>query len=200
MTEHNVELVYNSKATELINRNQYTNGGWLHSPAQLELFARSIKFLIKLNRARGIDANWVPYVRAARLKGEDIVYVWPTDEKDEDKIEVRPRSAHAWINIRSLLEPSFHTVEQGYRVRYEIVADDKSPVGPALKFDLSKPLERKRQPPSKQGKSGKAKAAPAQPQDTTTQPPQDTTTQPPQDTTTQPPQDNTTQQPQGTTT
>lgn len=154
------ELVLNSRETELVNRNQYANGGWLHSPANLALFSRSISYLKQLNKARQIDSNWVPYVRAAREKDATIVYIWPTDEKDPDKIEVKKRGSQARINIRSLLEPTHHTVDLGYRVRYEIVpAGEDSPVGPALMFDLAHPLERRQQPPSVLKRKRSAKKA-----------------------------------------
>lgn len=157
------DLVYNRKQADLKNKNQYANGGWLHSPAMLQLFSRSLKYLIELNRKRGVDSMWVPYVRAARPRNQDIVYIYPTDERDEDKLEVKKRDSHAFINVRSLLEESHHTVEWGYRVRFEIVpAGEDSPVGPALMFDLSKPVERKQQPPSvlKPKRKPKAKKQP----------------------------------------
>lgn len=163
MTDHQDELIFNNQQAELLNRNQYESGGWLHSPANLQLFARSVKQLVGLNRALSIDEKWVPYVRAARPKGKDIVYIYPTDEHDPNKIDVHKRDGNAWINLRSLLEPSHHTVELGYRVRYEIVAVNDSPVGPALKLDLAKEVERRLKPPSKRrGRSARTKGAQAE--------------------------------------
>lgn len=139
------KLILNSVKTQVLSRAAYRTGtGWLHSPARLQLLTVAARNLVSIARERGMDVGEVLYARAARLEGQHEIYVYPTDEKDPDRLEVTKQKGNLWINLRTLLAPPDLLFAPGISVRYDIaVAGPESPVGRSLVFDRSVEKARK---------------------------------------------------------
>lgn len=143
------EAIFHDPTAETLRANQYRSGGWLHSPAYLELFANTDRRLTKIANDLGDPCEFVERVQALRIKGTKLVYIWPTDKEDPDGIEVKRRKT-GYINLITLLGPANLSVETGYRQRYEITfSQPEDHVYPALKIDLGRVLERRKDSDSK---------------------------------------------------
>jgi hypothetical protein len=152
-------VIENSPDVELTSRNQHGQEFWLHSPANMELFAVTYRRLLDVAKLRKLDTREIAYIRAARVSGTDLTFVYPTTDKDPNRIPLTKYSAHYWGNLRTLLEPAGRLVEVGYRKRYAMELIPDSPVGPALVFDFDRPLESRQEPKAKKGSGKKAGAA-----------------------------------------
>lgn len=144
--QSNSEIIWNNPKESVIKGLQYRSQSWVHSPARLQLMSNSDKRLTKVAEERGMTDKRVERVRVARVRGQKIIYVVPTDREDvENGIEVKRAGSSAFIDIITVLDPAGLTVEMGYKERYDVqyVPAEKSPVGPALMIDLSLPLERR---------------------------------------------------------
>jgi hypothetical protein len=140
------EMILHDPTAETLRSNQYRSGGWLHGPAHLELFANTDRRLTKVANELGDPCEFVERVQAVRIKGTKLVYLWPTDKEDADGIEVKRYASSAWINLITLLGPANMTMETGYKHRYEInFAKPEDHVYPALKIDLGRVLERRKE-------------------------------------------------------
>ncbi len=139
------EAIYHDPQAEVLRANQYRSGGWLHGPAQLELFANTGKRLVKIQNELGDPGKVVHKVQALRVKGTKLIYIWPTDKEDATGLEVRLYDSTAWLNLITLLGPADLTVEPGVRERYEVnFSQPGDHVYPALKLDLGNRLDRRK--------------------------------------------------------
>lgn len=148
------EAIFHDPNAETLRANQYRSGGWIHSPAQLELFANTDRRLTKMANQLGDPGNAVERVQALRVKETKLIYLWPTDKEDPNGIEVKRYDSAAMINLITLLGPANLTVEPGYKQRYEInFAEPGDHVYPALKIELERVVERRKTGEAKSGDS-----------------------------------------------
>jgi hypothetical protein len=137
------KVIYNKKKRYVVKPGQYRAGCWVHSPGMLVLFKATDAALVDNAEERGISTNQVLKIRAAKLDNEKKVYIFATEDDDEDGLDLKRSNGKITCNLVSFLAENRLCVETGYKERYEIVeAGADSPVGPALVFDMSKPAER----------------------------------------------------------
>lgn len=163
--------------------NANRSGGWLHSPAHLELFAVADQRLTRIATEGEVTRKKVERVHCRLIPGTKLVIIKPAAANDLTALPVTryAKSSSAWINLISLLEGPGLAVETGYRERYDAAyIPEASPLAPGLVIDLSRTLERRTEPAKKSSKSsaqkestkaGAKKAEPA-PQAAPTQPAQ----------------------------
>jgi hypothetical protein len=167
MPDEQPKLRQNKKQRYIVKPNQYGSGGWLIAPALLEIFRATEPALLEVAEKRQQSVTQVDWVRCARLENEKRIYIYPSDAKDPDAIEVKRYGGKTSINLISFMAPEGLCVEQGYKERYFLgAAGPDSPAGPALVFDMEKPVERKPVAPSKRSgarRKAKQESAPAAP-------------------------------------
>lgn len=142
------EIILNSIKRRTYRRGQYGCGGWLHSPAALELFALTIDRLLELAAARKVDLGpeqKISMLRAVRRAGGKRVWIYPTHWNDPQGIPVKEVSGRMTANLYDFMAEAGWLVEIGHSERYALqdaVAED--PAGEfALWFDVDAPQERK---------------------------------------------------------
>jgi hypothetical protein len=129
---------------------------WAHSPGRLGLLSAVEKLLIAVARARGLEIQKVEQVRIANIEGDSRVWIFTTDASDPERLEVKRYKSRLEINASDTLAAWDMALPKNQRRRYDILTDkqQESPVGPAIYFDMSKPLEiiqtGKREKPKKQ--------------------------------------------------
>ncbi len=139
------DLIPHDPHADVLRANQYASGGWLHSPAQLQLFANTDERLTQVAHQLGMMCREVKRVLAYRVPDEKVAYIFPTWDEDPEGIEVRRYGSATWINLITLLGPANLTVETGYRERYEVnLSRPDDAVYPALKLDMRRVLERRK--------------------------------------------------------
>ncbi|MDF2628917.1 MAG: hypothetical protein K0R39_2748 [Symbiobacteriaceae bacterium] len=148
-----------------------TPGCWMQG-GTLEPFASVVWALSELaelrDEATNPNTNEVEKVLAARVGKERKVWIHPTDPFNPEGTKLtRLKDGSIRINLYNFFarENLLIAVRRRERFELEMVTDSRSPVGPALCLDLSKPLETKVIPPRKkkgeQAKSnGKDKKGP----------------------------------------
>lgn len=158
-------IIWHDAYEEVPKGNQYASGGWVVSPATLELFSLTQTRLDNLGMKVGLTETQVARVRACRIGGTKEIYIVPTESTDSTGLEVNRSANGVTINLYKLLMPAKLGVRSGYKERYDIVEVDNGPVGPALKMDMSNRLERRRVK-SLSRKRSTAKAAKTKPAET----------------------------------
>lgn len=156
-------IIWHDEVTEVLRGNQYASGGWVHSPATIQIFKATESRLDKLGVKYNLPEAQVTRVRACRIAGTKKIYIIPAAANDDTALEVIRNLKGAWINLYKLLVPGKLGVPSGYKERYDIIEEDDSPVGPALLLDMSNRKERRKVKTSSKKKAAakKAKAAPA---------------------------------------
>jgi hypothetical protein len=129
-------------------RGEYGCGGWVHSPAALELFATALQRLLELAQARKVDLGpeqKVTMLRAARKVGDTRVWLYPTNWDDPHGIPVKESSGRTTANLYDFMAEAGWLVEVGHSERHALQNATKTdPAGEhALWFDITAPLERK---------------------------------------------------------
>lgn len=151
------DMIAPSPDAEVIKGNAYRSGGWLHSPAHLELFAAADKRLLRCAAQMGMPVNRIDRVKAILVRGTKLVVIRPAAEGDLSAIAVSrsPKSSAVMINLVQLLAPAGLTVQMGWRERFEAAYVPKgSPLWPGLVIDLSQPTERRQEPVKKKEENG----------------------------------------------
>ncbi|HYF77638.1 MAG TPA: hypothetical protein VD973_10930 [Symbiobacteriaceae bacterium] len=151
----------NTEARNVLRRNMHQPGCWAQG-GTLECFAAVDWALTELAGMRGIDTNpntdEVERVRAARFGKERRIWIHPTDSLDTRGTELkRNKKGQLRIPLYNYLAREKLLIAIGKRERFdlEVITDSRSPVGPALLLDFSKPLETKvLPPPKKKGEQG----------------------------------------------
>jgi len=136
-------VIHNSLNYTYQKSTQNDPGGWLYSPARLQIFTMSDQDLTTVSELRGRTVKRVHKVRASMVAGGKTVWIYPAEDEDVDGITVSRSSSAVWINLVSLLGPAKLTVRPGSRELYPMTIDRQSPVGPALALDLTRMLERR---------------------------------------------------------
>jgi hypothetical protein len=152
----NEEIRYNTNDNRFVlKRGQYRPGCWVQG-GTLECFASVGWALIDLAQLRGIptnpNTNEVQKVQVARVGRQSRIWIYPTHATDTSGIEVkRDKQGHMTISLYRFLARENLLIAIGKRERFDLpmVTSAKSPVGPALCLDFSKPLETKLIPPKK---------------------------------------------------
>jgi hypothetical protein len=159
------EVRYSSAgARNVMRRGMNQPGCWVQG-GTLEPFASVMWALSDLAELRGVSTNpstnEVDKVLAARVGIDSKVWIHPTDpENPEGTLITRTKDGSVRINLYKFLarENLLIAVRRRERFNMEVVTDSRSPVGPALCIDFTKPLETKVIPPRKkkddQEKSG----------------------------------------------
>jgi hypothetical protein len=131
----------NNPDAEYIKGRQKPSGGWLHAPAQLELFKAARTRLNKLAMRRDLKTRRVRRVRAFLQKGTTLAFLFPAEDDDLAAIDIKSWGGSAgWINLVSLLGPEELMLPTGIKKRFFIeYAPADCPLGPSLMFDLSNP-------------------------------------------------------------
>jgi hypothetical protein len=142
------DFIMNDPEEEVVKGSERGSGGWLHSPAHLELFTAADRRLTKVAARRGKVVKEVSKVRASLRKGSKELFIWPADDADDlSAIPVNRWESPAWINLISLLGSRQLSVRSGYRELHAIeYAPDDCPLGPCLMIDLGKIIERRAEP------------------------------------------------------
>lgn len=143
------DLIHPDPRAEIIKGGANPSGGWLHSPAHLELFAAADKRLTQVAELGGQVVKQVERVHAVLVKGSTVVVIQAAPSGDLSAIRVTRYDGFsaAWINLISLLGPARLLVETGYRERFDIgFVPEGSILWPGLTFDLSQPQERRQEP------------------------------------------------------
>lgn len=154
-------IIWHNDVTEVLKRNQYASGGWMHSAATLQIFKATEGRMDNLGMRLGQPETQVTRVRACRISGTKIVYIVPAPANDDTALEVSRNVKGAWINLYKLLIPAKLGVPVGYKERYDIIEVEESPVGPALMLDMGNRKERRKVKTAAKRKSAAKKAAAA---------------------------------------
>jgi hypothetical protein len=141
---------------------------WANSPGRLGLLSAVEKLLIVVAKQRGVEIQKVEQVRIANIEGDSRVWLYTTDATDPERLEVKRYKGRLEVNASDTLAAWDMALPKNERRRYDILIDKQheSPVGPAIYFDMSKPLETKHTDKSAKPKQQAAAAtqapAPAQ--------------------------------------
>lgn len=151
------DLIAPDPDSEVIKGNARAPGGWIHSPAILDLFASADKRLTRVSDWMGMSVKRVEKVKPNLVRGTKLLILKPAKEGDLTAIPVVRSGTSVTINLITLLGEHGLTVETGYRERFDIAYLPKeSPLWPGLFLDLADVKERRRD-------SSPKKAAGAQP-------------------------------------
>ncbi|HEY3364695.1 MAG TPA: hypothetical protein VGK74_06550 [Symbiobacteriaceae bacterium] len=162
---------------EVVKGTAYQPGGWLHAPAQLELFAAADKRLTRVAALGGLNVKRVERVIPMLVKSTSLLVLKAAPMTDLTALPVNryKGTSSAWANVISLLSEAGLTVETGYRERFEVAyVPAGSPLWPGLVIDLSQPKERRREPKKrkKQPQPESGQPEPTQPEPTQPEPTQ----------------------------
>lgn len=146
------KFIFKSREVEILKGNQHPPGGWLHGPAQLQMFRAGYNRLVRVGEMLGEPVRNVRFVRIARMKGTKKVYIWPAEPDTPDAIPITGTGYQTWINLLSLLGNE-NSLPTRRRERYALKYTEAGPEGVALVMDLGEPLEvRIANPPKKRTK------------------------------------------------
>lgn len=152
------DLIAPNAKSDAVKGNANEPGGWLHAPANLELFASADRGLTTVGNLDNIPGKQMERAMAWLVPGTHLLILKGAKAKDLSALPVNrwASASGAWINLFTLLADAGLTVETGWRERYDIAyVEEDSPLYPALVMDLSQPVERRAEPVSKK-KSGTA--------------------------------------------
>lgn len=139
------DLIAPDPDSEILKGNARASGGWIHSPAILELFAAADKRLTRVAEWMGMNVKRVDKVKANLLRGTKLLVLKPAQDGDLTAFPVVRSGNSVTINLIALLGEHGLTVDSGYRERYEIAYLPKeSPLWPGLFLDLADVKERRK--------------------------------------------------------
>ncbi|MFZ5814332.1 MAG: hypothetical protein ACOY93_03410 [Bacillota bacterium] len=123
--------------------NQKEPGCWWRAPGRFAFYVMVHTALVAIARRRGWETNRVEYIRVGNVEGDPLIYIWPTDEHDPDRIPLRRYRSHLSANLSTVMVNWGLALPTGQRNRYDLLVaePDKSPVGPALYLDKDRVLE-----------------------------------------------------------
>lgn len=165
-TQNAGQVILNAIKRRALRRGLQGCGGWLDSPANLQLFALAVQRLLELAQARHVDLGpeqKVTKLRAARKTGDNRVWLYPTDWDDPQGIPLKEQSRRMAANLYDFMAEAGWLVEIGHSERFALQdAKPEDPVGEnALWFDVTAPLERKVNSKGRAAARSKAKKAQA---------------------------------------
>ena len=130
----------------MIKGTAHRPGGWLHAPANLELFAACDRRLTRVAGWAGLNIKRVERVHPSLVRGTELLVIQAAATDDLTAVAVNryTGSSSIWVNLINLLSNAGLTVETGYRARYVVAYVPKgSPLWPGLVIDLSQSKERR---------------------------------------------------------
>lgn len=128
--------VENDKAAHYRPSYSHISSAWVQSPGAITLLAEASHDLNTVAALRSTPATRVAFVRALALPAIKTLLIWPTDEKDPQKIEVSWRGGHASFSASEVLIRAKIPVESRRRKRFEVRIAKETKVGPALAIDM----------------------------------------------------------------
>ncbi|HYG59462.1 MAG TPA: hypothetical protein VD902_15475 [Symbiobacteriaceae bacterium] len=143
------KILVNSRTRRVRKRSQKPAGGWLISPGTWEMFKAGEWLLQDMAQIKFMGNGQVIKVRAMMYADQTRLYIVPVDEQDPDGIVVRRYGSKTSINLGAFLLEANMALPVGVREQFDLIADEKSPFGPAVYFDLNKPLDRRQSKPKK---------------------------------------------------
>ncbi len=159
-------LIAPSTDGEILKGTANRSGGWLHAPANLELFSAADHRLSRIAEPGAVSRKKVERVHCRLVPNTKLLIIKPAAANDLTALPVNryAKSSGAWINLITLLEEAGLSVETGYRERFDAAyIPSASPLAPGLVIDLGLPLERRAEPVKKsKAKAAAKKAEPAQ--------------------------------------
>ena len=152
-----LEIIYNSNDVRLPHHAAHQCSIWIHGPGQAEILSEARDALLTVTELQGDPATEISHLRAARVKGQKVMYLIPVRDDDPHAILVG-RGGDTWtVNLTTFLTVARWRVPSGFKIRYAAKLESESPVGPALRVDLSKALERTVDPSSSKNRRRVAK-------------------------------------------
>ncbi len=141
------DLIAPEDNPEVIKGNAKPSGGWISSPAMLEIFAAADKRLTRVAGWAGIQVKRVEKVHARLIPGTKLVVLKAAPGDDFKAIPVVRNGNNVTINLITLLSSPKNrlTIETGYRERFDInYIPEGSLHWPGLVLDLGDPQEREK--------------------------------------------------------
>lgn len=125
--------------------NQEEPGCWWSGPGIFAFFLMVHTALLIVAKQRGWEANRIDFIRVANMEGDPRIWIWPTDEKDPDRIQLNRYGGRLSANLSTIMINWKLALPSGQRNRYDVRFDEtgESPVGPALYINKEKVLETK---------------------------------------------------------
>lgn len=138
------DLISADSEAEIIKGRARQSGCWIHSPANVSLFAAAEKRLTQVAIWGGKDVKRVEKVYARLLPGTKLIIITPAPLEDLTAYPVNRHGSQTTFNLIDLLGEHGLTVETGYRERYDVAYVPKeSALWPALVIDLGQVKERR---------------------------------------------------------
>ena len=140
------DIIRRDPDSEVIKGTAHRPGGWLHAPANLELFAACDTRLTKVAGWADLNIKRVERVIPVLVKSTKLLVIQAaaTDDLTAFAVNRYAGSSSIWVNLIDLLSEAGLTVETGYRERFEVAYVPKgSPLWPGLVIDLSQSKERR---------------------------------------------------------
>lgn len=138
-------------------KNAHYSSAWIKGPGAVTLLVEAARDLCQVSEMRGEPATEIPFVRILVLPSTRTLLVWPTDDKDLQRIEVTWKEGVAKFLASDELRAAKIPVESGKKVRYNVHVLKQSKVGPALAIDMRVELETKLLPKKKSYSRAKSK-------------------------------------------
>lgn len=153
--------------------NQEEPGTWWKGPGWFLFFVAVHAALIAVAKQRGWEAGKIEYIRVGNVEGDPRIWIWPTDEKDPNRIRLRRYKSRFSANLSTVMIKWGMALPSGQKSRYDVRPDvnNESPVGPALYINKDKPLETKWEKVEKESRSRSKSQTPAQEAAPANQPP-----------------------------
>jgi len=140
------DIIRRDPDSEVIKGNAHRPGGWLHAPANLELFAACDRRLTQVAGWATLNIKRVEKVTPVLVKGTKLLVIQAAATDDLTAVPVNryAGTSSIWMNLVDLLSDAGLTVETGYRERFEVAYVPKgSLLWPGLVIDLSQSKERR---------------------------------------------------------
>ncbi|HYF75968.1 MAG TPA: hypothetical protein VD973_02460 [Symbiobacteriaceae bacterium] len=136
-------MVLNTKGTQEIRKGMTKPASVrLEGPAMALLTRLGDRRLSKTVASMGRQVNRVHKVRASVKPGTKIVFMWETDEEDNNGILVHRSGSTTSINLADVLIPLHLSIDSGHYETFALeFSEPTDAVYPALKFDMSKKID-----------------------------------------------------------
>ncbi len=138
------EIEFNVAGKKARKRSQREASIWIFSPGNFQLLKWGERAIAGLGIRGGPPISQVDYLRAARVKGKRRVFLFATDDKDPDAVEVNRADRRVTANFSDDFIDWGYALAINTRSRFRLIPSTPAdPIHPAMIIDLDAPLDTK---------------------------------------------------------
>lgn len=149
------KLVYNRAGRRAKRRTEKESSCWAYAPGNIYLLKQGERLIGSLGIDGGPALKQVDYVRAAWAEGTQVVYIHPTSDKDLDAIAMTRNGSRVSANLSDDFMEWGLALAVNTKSRFRMtLAQQGDLVYPAVKIDVSVPIETRTVNKKKSKRSG----------------------------------------------